>query len=300
MAAQERRVLELKEELQKAEVDLGKLKKQWAAHEAKKKRNEVRNAEQLQPIKTSFPEHGAMCEENPVSASRELDRRKTLSSGTKFPQRKVISGSRHTRTLSLLSSNRLRAEPHYSPRGDCHDTKRKGGLEAVEAIPEIAVSESPPKLIASQSKSSDRDLILETGKQLVGDFRQGFWTFVEDLKQVTVGNESSPVEEAGVSPKGFSQGHKKVFGKSREAPSVDSAAGKPTQKDAWSGHIEQKTKSNQANEMVTGKNIYTFSKVTDRLQQGLALSTDSDNEGWENWDTNGPPDLVPAKDLKSE
>jgi len=37
LAAQERRVLELKEELQKAEGDLDKLKQQWATHEAAKR-----------------------------------------------------------------------------------------------------------------------------------------------------------------------------------------------------------------------------------------------------------------------
>ena len=48
LASQERRVLELKEELQKAETDLEKLKRQWTTHEAAKKRNELRQIEPLQ------------------------------------------------------------------------------------------------------------------------------------------------------------------------------------------------------------------------------------------------------------
>ena len=41
IAAQERRVLELKEDLVRAEADLRKLKVQWAQHEAQKKRNDA-------------------------------------------------------------------------------------------------------------------------------------------------------------------------------------------------------------------------------------------------------------------
>jgi septal ring factor EnvC (AmiA/AmiB activator) len=52
LAGQERRVLELKEELQKAEDELKRLKKQWAHHEAHKKKAEIRHVEQLQPLQT--------------------------------------------------------------------------------------------------------------------------------------------------------------------------------------------------------------------------------------------------------
>lgn len=34
-----------------------------------------------------------------------------------------------------------------------------------------------------------RDAIVETGKQLVGDLREGLWTFFEDLRQATVGED---------------------------------------------------------------------------------------------------------------
>lgn len=44
----------MREELQKAQGDLEKLKKQWATHEATKKRNEIRHVEALQPLKTSM------------------------------------------------------------------------------------------------------------------------------------------------------------------------------------------------------------------------------------------------------
>jgi hypothetical protein len=54
LAAQERYVLELKEELTKAEADLNMLKTHWAHHEANKRRNEVRKVAALQPLDTSL------------------------------------------------------------------------------------------------------------------------------------------------------------------------------------------------------------------------------------------------------
>ncbi|KAL2394000.1 hypothetical protein ABEF93_001897 [Exophiala dermatitidis] len=50
LAAQERRVLELREELQKAEADLLGLKKQWASYEANKKREEVKHVKKLEAL----------------------------------------------------------------------------------------------------------------------------------------------------------------------------------------------------------------------------------------------------------
>ena len=194
LATQERRVLELREELQKAEADLGKLKKQWAAHEAKKKRNEARHSEQLQTLKTSLPDYTAIRDESPTSANRELDRRKSLSTSTRTSQRKVFSGSRHTRALSLLATSNKKADPQYPPRGDSLSMKAKENPDNIEPIPELDVVEQSSDPGKKELKSPDRDIILETGKQLVGDFRQGFWTFVEDLKQVTVGDQASPID----------------------------------------------------------------------------------------------------------
>ena len=154
LATQERRVLELKEELQKAEIDLRKLKKQWAAHEAKKKRNEARNLEQLQPLKTSLSESAANHDESPVLASRELDRRKTLSSSMRSSQRKVFSGSRHTRTLSLLSTNNTKADPQYPPRRDSLTAKARENADSAETIPELGVPENPSRAGKEPAKNS--------------------------------------------------------------------------------------------------------------------------------------------------
>lgn len=288
VAAQERRVLELKEELQKAEGDLGKLKKEWAAHEAKKKRNESRNAEQLQPLKTSFQEYNALREDSPGSVCKDLDRRKTLSSGAKVSQRKVFSGSRHTRTLSLLSPNNNKADPHYPPRGDSLNRNREDSQAIAETVPEMAVADTTSKRMNAPSKGPDRDLIIETGKQLVGDFRQGFWTFVEDLKQVTVGDESSPVVGTGISPKSSINESRKVVPKGKDVNGVYTAASK--QKSVSDGRSEEAVKDSQEHTVARVEDLNFPPNPTLRSQHGLAISTDSDGEGWEAWDTNGQPD----------
>ncbi|KAI4242909.1 MAG: hypothetical protein L6R40_003782 [Gallowayella cf. fulva] len=180
LAAQERRVLELREELQKAEDDLSRFKKQWATHEAIKKRNELRHQEQLQKLE---PASRASCHGDPKWASgrwsekspnrpfagvngaheraREASERSAnCRNSRRQTQRKIFAGSRHTRALSLLS---------------------KGGTTA---------------------GGQPKEVFLETGKQFVGDLREGLWTFFEDLRQATVGEEASsispdPINKAG-------------------------------------------------------------------------------------------------------
>ena len=297
LATQERRVLELKEELQKAELDLGKLKKQWAAHEAKKKRSEVRNLEQLQPLKTPLPDSATVYDESPLSASRELGRRKTLSN-TRSSQRKVFSGSRHARTLSLLSTNRTKADPQYPPRGDSLSTKVREIVDTVETIPELGVPGKSPKSGKDPTQNSDRDMIIETGKQLVGDFRQGFWTFVEDLKQVTVGDENSSFGEALNPPKTKSHGLSKVVEKNKEMLGKDDPAPKGYgQKAERSGRKDEGKPSQQSTRAIESYEFRSL-KGPNIRQHGLGISTESDNEGWDNWDSNASSESPPSEDRK--
>ena len=39
------------------------------------------------------------------------------------------------------------------------------------------------------TQGQPREAIVETGKQLIGDLREGLWTFFEDLRQATVGED---------------------------------------------------------------------------------------------------------------
>ena len=170
VAAQERRVLELKEELTKAQTDLESLKRRWAVHEANKKRNELSGIEELRSPQslwsTDSPEKSVP---GPSLVERRVERRRAGSSAIR--NRKVFSGSRHVRTLSLLSPQ------EHTHRSTAHQPTHdeNGGRSA------------PSQNKTHDESNVEKDIIFETGKQLVGDFRQGLCTFFEDLRQVTVG-----------------------------------------------------------------------------------------------------------------
>ena len=198
LAAQERKVLELKEELHKAESDLEHLKKQWAIHEASKKKDEMRHIEKLRPLASPIspftPEH-----EKHTAQSLDQARHKAGYVKTKQPQGKVFSGSRHIRTLSLLSPTSHESDQTNCPR-DMNRSKdsmnqRVKILARSATVSDVTspTSSSPYKSILSStqhSKGFPKDDLVNTGKQLVGDLREGIWTFIEDLRQATVGDEA--------------------------------------------------------------------------------------------------------------
>ncbi|KAH8146826.1 uncharacterized protein LAJ45_09200 [Morchella importuna] len=173
LAAQERRVLELKEELGKAETELGRLKRQWAVHEATMKLHEITPTERLRPLNTSI----AAAEVGVHSPGREQYQAKVSSvTGRK------VSSQRHTRTLSLLAGSRDDTPPALVKRHT------------------VAHSASSSHSDADREKRNSQDALLRTGKQMAEDFKEGLWTFIEDLRQATVGDEaiSSTVNSTGI------------------------------------------------------------------------------------------------------
>lgn len=196
LATQERRVLELREDLQKAELDLERLKKQWAAHEASRKRNEMRQVEQLRSL-ASPTEPGDLEAEYERKVSREEERRRVLTARPKRSQRKVFERGTHTRTLSLLSttsSGQLKVSNGLDGAIQPLRTEVKRGTPMRSATVTASTSRSRALNTASPmtgppSKGTKEDL-MNTGKQLVGDLREGLWTFIEDLRQATVGDEA--------------------------------------------------------------------------------------------------------------
>ncbi|KAL9042679.1 MAG: hypothetical protein Q9180_000424 [Flavoplaca navasiana] len=212
LAAQERRVLELREELKKAEDDLSRLKKQWATHEAIKKRNEFRHREQLQklgPASRSSYEGLPMRDESPIALNpydtsptrskrteqeEQLGEEQTadLHISTRQTQRRIFAGSRHTRALSLLSKidttktdlvlqRPCPQAPHLSQKGN--PLKRSQTMTTRKS--------AHSTINQKASDGQPKEVFMETGKQLVGDLREGLWTFFEDLRQATVGEEAS-------------------------------------------------------------------------------------------------------------
>lgn len=303
LAAQERRVLELKEELQKAERELEKLKKQWATHEATRKRNELQHIEQLQPLKESTGGPITSREDELSIAGKDADRRKMAPPMVR-PSRTVFSGSRHARALSLLSpkdSNSYSPSPshgppkrhRFSPKDDAQPTSIHQSSISTDG------SDDPDELYRGPPK----DMILETGKQLVGDFRQGLWTFFEDLRQVTVGDEAASVPSPRKQPSMVVGNLPKTQAKTERLLRVRIS---PAEKEdgTWQGSQHQQRKdlvlSRQRNDVSAqkdrGGNAGPPSAPADKsgISDMNSISSDSDDEDeWDNWDTMTTKGLTP-------
>ena len=211
IAAQERRVLELKEELQKAEVSLNSLKRQWAMHEASKKRDDARRLTKLQPLPTSTPTTAQSQDDADGSNAwmmQEMERRKAIMSSGKSSSRTVFSGSRHTRTLSLLSPTHGRDGSTGLPSRQIHHPPRKESLsnpcmddlisQVPAPLPRLSTTPDLTHRIMETTDSAQLreqavspEVLLNTGKQMATTFKDGFWSFVEDLRQATVGDEAT-------------------------------------------------------------------------------------------------------------
>lgn len=200
IAAQERRVLELDEDLRTAKHELDRLKRQFmnyeASRERQRERHSRRNIEPLRPIAA------ALDGSDPVAATTtrnaELDRRKALllnqsTAGPNSPtttensRRRVFSGA-HTRTLSLLSPTK----PDPSGFPPLHESSPSPSLPDPYRHD---TSRHPPITrghVAKRASWAPRSTPLPPPsgvKQIAQDLKHGIWTFVEDLRQATVGDE---------------------------------------------------------------------------------------------------------------
>lgn len=236
IASQERKVLELREELQRAETDLTNLKKQWALAEKSRKRTEIsHHAEQMLPLRSpdvSAGPDGSSSSSNShrrdqsISSigssalshervSRELDRRSSVrapaapSSSISNNGRRVFQGS-HTRTLSLLSpvtgpspsgtasvfseADRVGRTPRSAtlPSVDRSHNASSQNINGSDMASPADESQVPSHLLnqwPSNMPPPSREALMRTGKQMASDLREGLWTFFEDIRQATVGEE---------------------------------------------------------------------------------------------------------------
>ncbi|TAQ87272.1 hypothetical protein B7494_g4423 [Chlorociboria aeruginascens] len=186
LAGQERRVLELKEELEKAENELHRLKKQWAHHEASKKRAEIRHVEPLQQLQTGMEGRTSDESDSSLRQSIELDRRKALLTAIpKDSRRKVITGG-HTRTLSLLSPDRSNYAIPFPP---VRESSREGRVGIPKSTTMPDTSQGITRVTSSRARHSYQGGVTNGAKQIAEDVKAGLWTFLEDLRQATVGDE---------------------------------------------------------------------------------------------------------------
>ncbi|KAJ5754316.1 hypothetical protein N7533_003859 [Penicillium manginii] len=240
IASQERRVMELREELHRAESELSTIKKQWALSEKSKKRTEINlHAEPMLPLRSpelGAPEGSSLSShrrEQSISSvgsssvsqeriSRELDRRSSLRAavapkGTLISAngRRVFQGS-HARTLSLLSPVTAPSSSIGGPGPAELDrvgrTPRSATLPSVErnSVASIGMptdeTEVPDQVLDQWRKTMpmpppSREALVRTGKQMASDLREGLWTFFEDIRQATVGEEGiSATESRTMSP----------------------------------------------------------------------------------------------------
>lgn len=228
--------MELREELHRAEEGLTTLKKQWALTEKTRKRTEIsHHAEPMLPLRSpdlsgtegssSHRREQSMSSVGSSSVSqeglsRELDRRSSVrvaaTKGTTLSAngRRVFQGS-HTRTLSLLSPATTPTPSSGGPSPSEADrvgrTPRSATLPSVErtnATTSIGLptdgTEVPEHLLSQWRKTMpppSREALMRTGKQMASDLREGLWTFFEDIRQATVGEEGiSATESRTMSP----------------------------------------------------------------------------------------------------
>ncbi|OJD23506.1 hypothetical protein ACJ73_05139 [Blastomyces percursus] len=240
LAAQERKVLELREELQKAEAELVTLKRQWALAEKERKRIEIHHhAKPLKPLKHSEPDtpdgsNASQTDQTTTVAnqtharmSRELGRRHSYrnsqssspgdppSTAVSAKGRTVFQGSKHTRTLSLLSGSMNNPEfKHSFPQPKDADGKTQTASSRPSRYPRSATLPSVDRSdgikpanaggaapVTAEQKAQWRrtlppiaqdvtaEVLMKTGRQMASDFREGLWTFIEDIRQATVGEE---------------------------------------------------------------------------------------------------------------
>lgn len=241
IAAQERRVLELKEELQKAEADLSRLKRDWARHEANKKRDDVRRLMRLQTLQTATPSFVPDDDANGSSAwmQQEMERRKALLNSSRTSHRTVLPGQRHTRTLSLLSPERDNIKPptpivKSQPLPPRKDSLKNGMAQRTDtATPQPRLNRASttgdvtsnmerPTVAGMDAADAglDQESLIRAGKKVATGFKDGLWNFWEDLRQATVGEEY-----AQMPPPPRRQSSTQTFKTAKKQPSKTSLQG---------------------------------------------------------------------------
>lgn len=308
LAAQERYVLELKEELSKAEADLNMLKSHWARHEASKRHNQVRRVAPLQPLDTSLANSPPTLfdddDASGLSMQKEMERRKNLLSHSKPAQRKVFSGSRHLRTLSLLSPDRVDS-PSFPHTADLLGNQSPNMRPLHSARTSTSSEITRPLVSPAEHDRYDmggmptiqREQLIRAGTQMATDFKKGLFTFIEDIRQATVGDEAVHTTDSA-SGSASAKGSKTNRKSSETRPPLSRSASskKSTQQtgsfgdDFWKemGLSDPKaTATNKKTQAV--KNTNTPQKQIRKV---------ASEEDWDNWDTPNDSLLVDVTDPK--
>jgi hypothetical protein len=326
VAAQERRVLELREELVKAESQLTNLKKEWAVHEANRKRDELRQLRKMPVALDSIAPSPQGADEDDVEEERR--RRRALvemnnnaaglssqrtAPGRRGSQRKIFEG-KHTRALSLLSptsprrsnelssiaseiseDDSLRNSEEMHTRSDPSVLERKQSLSKMPTLDGLI---SPDALqmghtfgktykdLAAQHRRSLPPAAMDMVKQgrfVVEGVRDGLWTFFEDLKQATVGEEA--IHGASLQQQQRMNGHTGRPTRTKSKSKTPSELPQTKKDDSFwkefgldtpnkenrNGHVQQRSESS-----------------TDSQSPPDLLDDIKDEEEWESWESPSP------------
>ena len=283
-------MLELKEELEKAEDELATLKLKWAGHERAKKRAEIRHVQPLQPLQTTVADGARPSEEvdGPALQSAELDRRKAILSGiTREPRRKVITGG-HTRTLSLLSPDRSNYTQPFPPVQE----SAAEGRDSPRATAMIDTSKGITKI---RSRHSYQSGVTDNARQIAVDMKAGLWTFLEDLRQATVGDEAvtgKPTRSGQDSPR---SGPKRRDSPNSQVRNEANQSMRPLKDDDSSTRTWDSLTGNNSILLDAGGTTYyvdagskSAPAATDEGSKAFPPDADELDDSWGNWDSPVP------------
>lgn len=292
LAGQERKVLELKEELKKAEAELLKLKDQWRMRESYKKLAEIRAVQPLQAVQATGADGGNDAGDVAARQSLELDKRKALLNNlnisTKDSRRK-FSGA-HTRTLSLLSPERANYKqpfPFPPVRESVESSPPKG-----TGIPDTSHGITR---INSRNRHSYQSGVTHNAKLIAEDVKAGLWTFLEDIRQATIGDEAAeaaaaknkkPVDPVKQAVKKSSRSSLRNSDRRRNQSPRGSPSPKARESPVPERSIFDAVETSLAVDKSRARSKKTMAKQKSSKPISLAAPAIDDlDDGWSNWDS---------------
>ena len=325
VAGQERRVLELREELLKAETELGTLKKQWAVFEANKKRDEVRQNRKMSVPLDSVP---SPTSKNADEVEEERRRRRALvemnnmhsHTATTGPGRKgtqrVFEGG-HTRTLSLLSPASQKANQGAQPTSIDQLMRTTNDVpENTEISRQSPGKVSPPRTTTFEDLMSPEglqagfgktykelaahrkplppgvaaDLFMKQSKQMVDGVKEGLWTFWEDMRQATIGDEAMASHDPRAGKQVRSQPART---RSKTSKTSASEHGRQKEESFWrefgvdtpQKHLGKDSREPLANGHVSQKTSTDSQKPPDLLKDSGDHEYANGVDDWDDWES---------------
>ncbi|KFG81103.1 hypothetical protein MANI_014385 [Metarhizium anisopliae] len=272
IAAKERRVLELREALAREESELTALKRQFSLMDSLHKLD-TSLYDSTSRVFTPTADGGVQSPRRSV----DMDRRNLLlqNQGTPTQSRRTAFRGRHTRTLSLLSPARTNSE--FSVLED------KIGADARPSpIDQRATQAANPMLAKRASWQPRTQQSPPAGSQFMQDVRLGFKAFVEDIRQITIGDE--PINGQGQSPGQHHAGSMNHSGPSDQARSRNGQTGQRTASrlDASSPVTAPPTPNSTGRDVSPEKSRPAKSKHFSWTPLGFDSMDDTD---WANWES---------------